>query len=249
MMRKEHTNEIRERIYFNYVEARDVRLAPKNPEGLRSRRPYLSRLIAWHFPADKNARILDLGCGYGALVHFARAAGYADIKGVDGSAQQIEAAHALGIDSVQHANIAEVLASCDDETYDVVITFDVIEHFREDELIALVDQVWRILRSGGRWIIHAPNGESPFVGAVLYGDLTHEAAFTRKSIAQLLYSSGFSFVRSFEDMPIPHGVLSAGRRIVWTVIRAALRVYIAAETGDAGRDRIFTQNFLTVAFK
>jgi SAM-dependent methyltransferase len=64
---------------------------------------------------------------------------------------------------------------------DAVIAFDVLEHFGRDELIPLVDAVHRVLRPGGRWIIHVPNGESPFFGSIRYGDLTHELAFTRQS--------------------------------------------------------------------
>jgi hypothetical protein len=82
-----------------------------------------------------------------------------------------------------------------------------------------------------------------------YGDLTHEIAFTRESIAQLLRSSGFAEVRCFEDAPIVHGAKSAVRWVLWKMIRLALRVYIVAETGDTGRECIFSQNLLAVATK
>jgi hypothetical protein len=125
----------------------------------------------------------------------------------------------------------------------------VIEHFTRDELLGFVDQILRVLRSEGRWIIHTPNGESPFSGRMRYGDLTHELAFTRTSICQLLHSSGFSKVQCFEDAPVPHGLNSAIRWVVWKVIRSGLRVYLAVETGDTAGDAIFSQNFLIVAEK
>jgi len=131
----------------------------------------------------------------------------------------------------------------------VVVAFDVIEHFTRDELLGFVDQVQRVLRPGGRWIIHTPNGESPFCGRMRYWDLTHELAFTRTSIIQLLLSSGFSNVQCFEDAPIPHGLTSAGRWLLWKAIRSGLRLYLAAETGDTASSAIFSQNFLTVADK
>jgi SAM-dependent methyltransferase len=130
-----------------------------------------------------------------------------------------------------------------------MITFDVIEHFTREELIPLVDEVYRVLKPGGCWIIHTPNGESPFSGRMRYWDLTNELALTRISIAQLLFSSGFSQVQSFEDEPIPHSFISAGRWMLWKMIRSILRLYLAVEMGDRGKEAIFTQNFLTAAVK
>lgn len=107
----------------------------------------------------------------------------------------------------------------------------------------------RVLRVGGRWIIHTPNGESPFGGRVRYGDLTHENAFTRESLSQLCHVCGFSEIRCFEDAPVVHGVKSAVRYVAWKTLRGLLRLYLAAETGDGGRAAIFSQNLLAVAIK
>ena len=72
----------RERIYANYVSAR--RESPLRPDigALRPRADYLRKLISRFFPPDKNARILDLGCGHGAIMHFARQAVYRNMTGV-----------------------------------------------------------------------------------------------------------------------------------------------------------------------
>lgn len=239
----------RSRIYSNYVNGRTAALAPRSLTGLAPRAPYLVRVFQRHFPGDRQATILDLGCGHGAVVHLARQFGYANIRGVDGSPEQVVAARRLGIEGVDGGDLLQTLASLPEATYDCIVTFDVIEHFTRDELIELVDEVRRVLRPGGRWIIHAPNGESPFAGRMRFGDITHELAFTRTSIAQLLYSSSFSTVRSYEDEPIPHGVKSLLRWMLWKCIRTGLRIYLAVETGDTGRDAIFSQNFLTVAVK
>jgi 2-polyprenyl-3-methyl-5-hydroxy-6-metoxy-1,4-benzoquinol methylase len=239
----------RDRIYSNYVNARTLPLAPSTLDGLNPRAPYLTRLVRAHLPADRKVVILDLGCGHGALIHFTRRAGYTNIRGVDGSPEQVAAARRLGIEGVEEGDLLAALAAQADESLDVVVAFDVIEHFTRDELLGFVDQVHRVMRRGGRWIIHTTNGESPFCGRSRYGDLTHELAYTRMSISQLLLSSGFSKVQCFEDMPIPHGLKSAVRWGLWQVIRSLLRIYIAAETGDTSGNAIFSQNFLVVAEK
>lgn len=241
--------EYRRRIYSNYVNARNLPLAPLTLEGLKPRAPYLIKLIRAHFPVDRRSTILDLGCGYGALIHFARREGYDNIRGVDRSPEQVGAAQRLCIEGVEEGDLLAALAVQENESLDMVVAFDVIEHFTRDELLGFVDQVRRVLRPEGRWIIHTTNGESAFCGRSRYGDLTHELAFTRTSICQLLHSSGFSKVQCFEDAPVPHGLKSAIRWVVWKVIRSGLRVYLAAETGDTAGDAIFSQNFLIVAEK
>jgi len=239
----------RDRIYQYYVHACQQSLAPESIAGLKPRAAHLNTLIHRHFPPDKDAAILDLGCGHGALIYFARKAGYHNVTGVDRSPQQVAEARRLGIEGVHKGDLRQTLQSCQDGSLDAVVAFDVIEHFTKDELLSFVDEVFCVLRQGGKWIIHTANGEAPFGGRSRYGDFTHELAFTRTSIAQLLLASGFSKVVSYEDVPIPHGAKSAVRWALWKLIRSALRFYIAVETGDTGRDCIFSQNFLTVATK
>jgi predicted TPR repeat methyltransferase len=192
--------------------------------------------------------ILDLGCGSGLLVHLARQVGYSSISGVDVSAEQVAQAQQLGTESVREGDLISTLHATASDSHDVVVTFDVIEHFSIEELVPLVDEVRRVLKSGGRWIIHCPNADSPFFGRVRYGDITHVEAFTATSIRQLLLSSGFRRVSCYEDRPVVHGVRSASRYALWRVFRAMLQLYLVSESGTTG-SRIFSQNLLAVAIK
>jgi SAM-dependent methyltransferase len=236
----------RERIYQYYVTAMERDCAISR-DWLRSREPYLRHIIRQHFPQDRKARILDLGCGHGTLLYFCRLEGYDQVSGVDRSPQQAAKARELGIEGVQQGDLLTTLRTLPDASQDVVIAYDVIEHFSKEELLPLIDEVRRVLRSGGRWLIHAPNGESPFHGRIRYGDFTHENIFTRDSLAQVLMASGFTDVRSFEEKPTVHGLKSLVRRVLWAGIRAGLLVYLAAETGSFDRGTLLTQNFLAVA--
>ncbi len=241
--------EYRTRIYNAYVNARHKVLAPDSLAGLKPRLPMLQKLVRQHFPPDVNAVILELGCGHGAMIHVARQMGYRNMHGVDGSPEQVTAARRLKIDGVLQGDVMEVLSRQPDGSVNCMVAFDLIEHFTKNELLGMVDEVCRVLKPGGRWIIHTPNAESPFGNRMLFGDFTHELAFTRTSLAQLLLSSGFSSVTCFEDQPVVHGIKSAGRWALWKMFRNLLRLYVAAETGDSGRDAIFSQNLICVAFK
>jgi SAM-dependent methyltransferase len=237
----------RERIYRHYVDAAMQSLAPATLAGLAPRRPYLERLVRRHFPAAKDAAVLDLGCGHGALIHVAREMGYADLLGIDNSPAQVAAAKRLGIQGVHQGDLLEALKSLPAASRDAVVAFDVIEHFTKDELIDVTDEVLRVLKPGGRWIVHVPNGASLFGGASRYDDLTHELAFTCESLTQLTIASGFRSAAFFEDEPVAHGIKSAARLVLWKMIRAMLRFYLTVETGAA--QPVLTQNMLAVAIK
>ncbi len=237
----------RDRIYGRYVTARDKPLAPPNLEGLQPRLPFFRQIVRRHFPRDQKTTILELGCGHGAFVYAMQQAGYKGARGVDWAAEQVSAARNLGITGVEQADVMSTLAATASGSLDVVVTFDLIEHFTKGELIHLVDEVYRVLRQGGRWIIHTPNAEAPFGARMRYWDFTHELAFTRVSLAQLLKASGFASVQCYEDQPVPHGLRSVVRFLLWRLIRASLLFYIAVETGALDRGAVFSQNLLAVA--
>jgi 2-polyprenyl-3-methyl-5-hydroxy-6-metoxy-1,4-benzoquinol methylase len=217
--------------------------------GLEQRRPYLDRLVRDHFPANRQAAILDLGCGHGAILWAASRAGYTNTAGVDASPEQVEAARQLGIKGVRQGALDAALAATPDASQDVVILFDLLHYFTSDEQFRIADQVHRVLRPGGRWIVHVPNGEALFGARMRYWDYLATGAFTRASIGQMLRTCGFADIRCFEDTPVVHGPASALRWAAWKLIRGVSRFVLAAETGETGRDAIFSQLLLAVAIK
>ncbi len=239
------SKDYRSRLYGRYVTAH---LSGSIEERVKVRKPYLYRLIDMHFPEKLDAHILEIGCGHGALIYYAKEVGYNHLEGVDTSLEQVEEAWKLGLrDNIRHEDLMETLSKSADKSYDAIVALDVIEHMTKSELLDLVGELHRVIRDGGKLILHMPNAASPFFGRVRYGDYTHEQAFTQSSLSQLLITYGFSGVQCFEDAPIVHGVKSAVRWIVWKVVRSTFRLALVAETG-AGNE-IFTQNFLAVAAK
>jgi SAM-dependent methyltransferase len=242
------SDRLRQRIYAAYTSATNAPLAPDTVEGLAPREAHLNRLIADHFPADKKARILELGCGHGALLHFARRAGYANMSGVDGSPAQVAAAERLGIAGVRRGDLMGALRETPEASLDAVVLFDVLEHLTRDEILDAVDAIHRALKQGGRLILHVPNGASPFGTLMIYSDLTHEVAFTPESLAQLFLASGWRTIDCFEDPPAIHGLRSRARAVLWRAIRGVLRFYLAVETGSRAHT-VLTQNLFAVAVK
>lgn len=241
-------SKIRDRIYGQYVASSGEASKINSLADFESRRSTLEYVVDSYFPSDKAAVVIDLGCGHGALVHFARQRGYVAVRGVDVSPQQVSLAAHLGIEGVIEGDLSTTLATLPEESVDVIVAFDVIEHFTKSELIDFVDAVRRVLKKGGRWIIHAPNGASPFVGAIRYGDFTHEQTFTRSSLEQLMLASGFSRVQCYECAPRAHGFKSVIRVLAWKLARLAMQFAVTAETGEL-RGSILTRNLYAVVWK
>lgn len=238
-------DELRSRLYRDYLGERVA-----DPQAALARRAaYLTAIVEQHFPADRDATVLDLGCGYGALLYFAGEAGYRQLIGVDVSKDSVALAHSLGIEGVREGMSQDVLAELAPESVDLVVCFDQLEHLSKDELPGFTDAVHRVLKVGGRWLIHVPNGASPFAGAVRYGDLTHELAFTPGSLRHWLEVSGFEDVRCFEEGPVAHGLKSALRWLLWRPLRALIQLAYLIETGSRSPDGIVSQNFLCIGSK
>jgi SAM-dependent methyltransferase len=237
------------RVYQSYVSSGAFGSISDTPPDLKPRLPYLKRLIGKFFPAERQSYILDVGCGDGGFLSAARDLGYRQSVGVDLSEEQVQIARSRGLPQVHQAEMIPFLREQTLESFDLVVAFDVIEHLSKKELMVVIGEVHRILKKGGRWIIHVPNAQSPFFGRIRYGDFTHELAFTQRSLASVLRVGGFSTIDCYEDQPTPHGITSFIRFVLWKIVRNFLRLYIMIESGERGHDLIFSQNFLAIAGK
>ncbi len=98
---------------------------------------------------DKNARILDVGCGYGRTLEELHHYGYENLMGIDFSDGMIE----RGIASYPYLDLrVKRSASIDlpDGAVDAVILFAVLTCIRSNEdQIQLVNEIRRVLKPGG----------------------------------------------------------------------------------------------------
>lgn len=90
-------------------------------------------------------RILDLGCGDGALTERLVAMG-CHVVGIDGSAAQVAAARARGLDA--HVMDGEHLTF--DNEFDAVFSNAVLHWMKQAD--AVIAGVWRALKPGGRFV-------------------------------------------------------------------------------------------------
>jgi 2-polyprenyl-3-methyl-5-hydroxy-6-metoxy-1,4-benzoquinol methylase len=249
LLREKRMNDYREKIYGRYVTLGLRERVNVTKEQLEQMARWYKRAVGRFLPEDREISILDLGCGHGTFLYFLKKEGYKNILGVDISREQIELAKKIGIKEVKCQDVLHFLRNTDGE-FNVITAFDLIEHFRKDEVLLLSKLVYRALKVQGLFILRTINGESPFSGRLRYADLTHEICFTRTSISAALLSANFRKVKVFPAYHyFPRGVRSNIKYILWKIFEFGLRVYMMAETGNFRDDYIFTQNLLAVAYK
>ncbi len=231
--------EVRQRLYESYA-------TTHAGVGGASAAPYVYRRdVRPHLPQGRGVRVLDIGCGQGELVRLLLADGY-DASGVDVSPEQVALAHAAGVDEVVLGDFLVVLGA-HRESFDAVVATDLLEHLTKDEVLRVFDATRAALRPSGVFIARTPNATSPFSGSIQYGDFTHESVFTPRSVAQIANATGYGKVEVRPCLPIVHGVLSRVRALVWKAVSGAMKLAIAAETGQR-RHQVVTQNMTFVAF-
>lgn len=141
---------------------------------------YVSILIPWiikKFGIDYGSKVIDVCTGDGNCVDVFNRCGM----------------KTTGVDRHQRENGQNII--CDVEvkipfkanTFDVAFNKSAIEHMRRPDL--MVDEVCRVLKPGGKFIIMSPDWVYCYKG--FYADATHYVPFTHDSIAMLLDLHGF----------------------------------------------------------
>jgi 2-polyprenyl-3-methyl-5-hydroxy-6-metoxy-1,4-benzoquinol methylase len=242
-------SEYADRMYSQYARVRPNHPSPSSLASLLSGSEVVFRksFSPW-LPASKNAKMLDLGCGYGEFVYFLQREGYAGAMGVDRSAQEVEVARKLGVANLHCVEAHEFLRGSLNE-FDFISAIDVLEHIPKSEIPEFLDLVRAALRPGGRFLCQVPNLAASY-NPLFYMDFSHETPFTPSSLKQILELTDFAHVQVFPMGPVVHGAKSAVRCVIWKAISAVLRFVQTVEGGP--RDplhSIFTAAIFATAEK
>ncbi|NGX63783.1 MAG: Ubiquinone biosynthesis O-methyltransferase [Candidatus Anoxychlamydiales bacterium] len=198
---------------------------------------YLNKL-----PKDKNAKILDLGCGSGKYLKILNKLGYKNTFGIDISIEQIKVAKKSNIFNVECIDALKFLKNTK-EKYDTILLIDVLEHIELGSSFDLINLIYNSLNTHGQFFIQVPNALAPF-SPLRYSDITHNRAYTTFSLRQTLNYSNFKNFKFYELAPFSHGIKSFIRNILWhTAIKPCLKAFMLTSYGTSF-EKIYTANFL-----
>jgi|GEM_PF-2603226 len=153
--------------------------------------------VRWCAPWLRGRTVLEIGCGTGAaseaIARLAR-----DVTGLDVDSGAIELAR-RAVPSVRFvaASLTDPLP-LDDDSVDTVYWNDVAEHLHPDDLDYALDQVRRVLRSGGHLLtVTCHQDDGPHDATMATGETgtppagMHLQEFTYRRFRQLLARHGF----------------------------------------------------------
>jgi len=152
----------------------------------RARRDIIEKLLA---EMPKSAKILEVGCGGGALLKSLQSKGYKNAMGLDISRNAIRTCSKRGVRNIKLADAIET--GYEANSFDAVVASDVLEHI-ENEGMALGE--WRrILKHNGKLFVFAP----AFNFLWSEHDLAnkHFRRYEMKALAKLLHKNGFAVER------------------------------------------------------
>src|SRR5207253_407143 len=96
----------------------------------------------------KEMLVLDAGCGTGGMLSWlSRYAGPRDIVGIDFSATALEFCRHRGQRELTQGSLAELPFA--DSPFDLVTSFDALQHLFDDEDVRAIAEFHRVLRPGG----------------------------------------------------------------------------------------------------
>jgi ubiquinone/menaquinone biosynthesis C-methylase UbiE len=133
----------------------------------------------WACQMARGCRVLDAGCGLGYGAAMMRAAGAAEVVGIDISEQTIARARHEMPEGVQ-LQVGDLRSlAFDDSSFDVVTCFEAIEHVEPAERV--LDELHRVLGREGVILISSPNR-----GVYTEGNPHHVHEFTRDELVETI---------------------------------------------------------------
>ena len=151
-----------------------------------------------YFPSNVRGKLLDVGCGDGRFLRYAKEQGF-EVWGIDFDKKSVEnVKRNLGFDTVFAMSLEEFYEYAKEKNlkFDVITFFEVLEH--QDKPREFLEMVKRLLKEGGYIAGSVPNRESMFIELLRFnhGDYppNHFLRFSKSSLEKTLNFAGFKDV-------------------------------------------------------
>lgn len=137
----------------------------------------------------KDKTVCDFGCGWGIGTFIIKYNGATAVTGIEANDQSfIDARAFYEQPSVRFVNQYMYQTYLDAESFDLVTCIETIEHVDFEERDLTIKEAWRILKSGGRFLISTPEQKN---GSVAYPNGSHFYEYKTEELIDIV--TGFDF--------------------------------------------------------
>ena len=140
--------------------------------------------------------LLDVGCGRGEWLQICKSK-FNESIGIESDYSMCQMCRANGLNVIEGDAIKK-LSEFKSDSFSVITIFHLVEHLEYHQLLKLVNECNRVLRTDGILIIETPSIDNLIVSSKLfYIDPTHINHINPDSFSFCLEKSGFTYVKNF----------------------------------------------------
>lgn len=210
---------------------------------------YLRKNYASLLPSNKQAKILDIGPGYGEFLELLHnELGFSNIQGIDLSAEVVNYCNSrLPNSCVLVTDSTEFLQSCEGQ-FDCIFMMHILEHVPKTATLEFLTALYRALKPDGYVVIEVPNMANPLTGLnIRYADFTHEVGYTEASLGYILKNVGFASITPFGSRLPFDSVMRIPQAIVRTCVN--MLITLAYRGYASKRPQVIDPNLCMLAKK
>jgi SAM-dependent methyltransferase len=153
------------------------------------------------FLKDLPGPVLDVGCGRGEFLRLLQAAGI-PATGLESNPISAQACRQAGLD-VEIADALDALARRPGGKLGAVVAFQVVEHWRPEEIFRFLQEARRVTAPGGIVIAETINSDSLSAMRAFYLDPTHMRPVPPDALRFLAEAAGLTDLRIEYRSPLP----------------------------------------------
>lgn len=143
-----------------------------------------------------NGPLLDIGCGAGQFLHFAKNHGWQELAGIEPVSEVAHMARSLTRSPIHEVDLHDTRLPSD--YFAAIASWDVIEHLPKPR--KALTEMWRMLRPGGILVLSTPNLDGVAL-RFLQGKAQqvmppeHLIYYARSTMCSLIENAGFSVLK------------------------------------------------------
>ena len=131
-----------------------------------------------------------------------------------------------------------------DDSRDIIVGIDIIEHFSKDEVMELLAACKRHLKPGGTVLFRTPNMDAPLSSVYAHADFSHELFLNKSSALQLFRAAGFDQVEVFPSLIYNQSApKELARKMLWSWILFKKKLMLFA-SGRTWAQVVFSPNLI-----